>query len=156
MSCLKILLFIKTYITHSLRKEARLIEGLKNTEEKLPEGFEHASDNQIRFHTAEQKRPQQLHFGRRGGSRGIGQVIERPKDSKRTLSRLVGYFKMKKLLILLITSVLTVTITSLAAPALQGDGIDLIIQHSWSNLYRLLMVLLAVYLIHECFGTAGS
>lgn len=125
------------------------VAELKPVTEKLPKGFEHIPKESIRFHAAEDKRPQQVPFRRGGPGRNMGHAVEKPKEAKRTLSRLIGYFeKEKKLLVLLIIAVLIVTLTSLAAPALQGKGIDLITQHSWSRLYRLLIMLLAVYVVH--------
>jgi len=115
--------------------------------EKVPAGFECGSAGEAKYHTAEQERKQALNFGRRGGpGHNLGQVIEKPKQAQQTISRLIRYFGYeKKLLVLLIASVLIVTIASLFAPAMQGRAIDLITQHRWSSLYRLLAVLLAVY-----------
>lgn len=127
------------------------MEELKyKQQDEMPKGFEHPLTENIRFRAAgQQKAPQQLTFRRGGPRRGMAQVIEKPKEAKRTLSRLFGYFENeKKLLVLLILSVLIVTITSLAAPAIQGKSIDMITQHNWSRLYTLLTWLLAVYMVH--------
>lgn len=135
------------------------MEELKHNQNELPKGFENPLSGNIRFREAEQKSkaPQQLTFRRGGPGRNMGQVIEKPKEAKRTLSRLLGYFSNeKKLLILLITSVMIVTLTSLAAPALQGRGIDMITQHSWSRLYTLLLCLLVVYIVHVGCSLAQS
>ena len=124
------------------------MEELKCKREGMPKGFENSATDAVSFRAAEQKTTQQIPFRRGGPGRNMGQAIEKPKEAKRTLSRLLGYFgNEKKLLFLLIISVLIVTLTSLAAPALQGKGIDLITQHSWSRLYRLLLWLLAVYIV---------
>jgi ATP-binding cassette subfamily B protein len=122
---------------------------LRNKQKEMPKGFEHIPTSSIRFHAAEQKTAQQTPFRRGGPGRNMGQAVEKPKEARRTLSRLIGYFgNEKKLLVLLVISVLLVTLTSLAAPALQGSGIDMITQHSWSKLYKLLIGLIIVYLVH--------
>ncbi|MEA4890801.1 MAG: ABC transporter ATP-binding protein [Clostridiaceae bacterium] len=114
---------------------------------KIPAGFECGSASEAKYHTTESERKQTLNFGRRGGpGHNLGQVIEKPKQAQQTISRLIRYFGYeKKLLVLLIASVLLVTLASLIAPAMQGSAIDLITQHRWPSLYRLLAVLLAVY-----------
>ena len=54
-----------------------------------------------------------------------GQAVEKPKNPKETLGKLLRYFvKSKNLLFALLVVVLAVTITSLATPALQGEVID--------------------------------
>ena len=121
----------------------------KNMTNTIPKGFENKQSEEVKFRATKQKSQQQISFGRRGGHGQMGQAVEKPKDSKTTVYRLIGYFgSEKKLLTLLIISVLLVTITSLIAPAMQGNAIDLIAMHSWSSLYRLLVSLLIVYLIH--------
>ncbi len=115
--------------------------------EKMPAGFECGSASEAKYRTAESEKKQTMNFGRRGGpGHNMGQVVEKPKQAQQTISRLIRYFRYeKKLLVLLIASVLLVTVASLFAPAIQGSAIDLITQHQWPALYRLLAVLLAVY-----------
>ena len=91
--------------------------------------------------------PQQVSFGR-GGPNRRGQEVEKPKQASQTLKRLLQYFgKEKKLLLVLLSAVLFITLTSLLAPALQGVAIDCIAQRSWTPLPRLLLFLLITYLI---------
>lgn len=94
----------------------------------------------------------QVNFGR--GPRGgpgprFAQPVEKPKNAGHTLKRLTAYLQTeKKLMLGLFLSVVLVTLTSLAAPALQGDGIDRILDRAWSALGRTLLTLLAVYLVN--------
>lgn len=84
--------------------------------------------------------------GRRRGPGSMGQVVEKPKDASRTLMRLAQYLGSEKLLLLiLLVSVIMITITSLAAPALQGRGIDNILKKQWDSLPPLFAALLAIY-----------
>lgn len=70
----------------------------------------------------------QVNFGRgpRGGPGSrFAQPMEKPKNAGHALKRLTAYLQTeKKLMLGLFLSVVLVTLTSLAAPALQGDGID--------------------------------
>lgn len=90
--------------------------------------------------------------GRRRGPGSMGQVVEKPKDASRTLLRLTQYLGGEKLLLLiLLASVIMITVTSLAAPALQGRGIDNILKKQWDSLPPLFAVLLAVYFANALF-----
>ena len=125
-------------------------EKMTNEKEKLPKGFEGNSDTGMHFRSAEPQGPQNnVRFGGRGGGPGaLGRAIEKPKDVKKTLKRLLSYFSdSKKLLTLLMIAVIVVTLTSLAAPALQGDAIDGITLRKWGELPRLLLALLCVYIV---------
>ncbi|MDE7251870.1 MAG: ABC transporter ATP-binding protein/permease [Acetatifactor sp.] len=76
----------------------------------------------------------------------MGQVVEKPKDASHTLLRLTKYLGEERLLLLiLLASVIMVTLTALAAPALQGKGIDLILDRQWDGLSSVLIILLVVY-----------
>ncbi|MBE6551132.1 MAG: ABC transporter ATP-binding protein [Ruminococcaceae bacterium] len=87
-------------------------------------------------------------FGRRGPG-GMMQSVEKPKETKKTLSRLIKYFaKEKVLLITLFLAVALATLTSLFAPALQGNAIDTITNKSWDSLVPTLIMLLSVYIVH--------
>ncbi len=62
-----------------------------------------------------------------GGGRGPNVHKEKPKNTARTLKRLLGYIgKSKMLVILLIFIMIVVTVTDLAGPAMQGAAIDTI------------------------------
>jgi len=80
---------------------------------------------------AENKAPQQVHMGPPGrpgrgpGGPGMGMPKEKPKNSKKTLFRLLSYLgKSKALLIGVITMVLLVTLTQLIGPVLQREAFD--------------------------------
>lgn len=86
--------------------------------------------------------------GRRRGPQAMGQAVEKPKDASHTLRRLTRYLGSEKaLLLLLLAAVILVTLTALAAPALQGEGIDRILAGRWSGLRVVLLALLAVYIV---------
>ncbi|MBQ5800408.1 MAG: ABC transporter ATP-binding protein [Clostridia bacterium] len=119
-------------------------------EKELPEGFLHKADEKSLFKSADSPRPQNnLNFGRRGGGPGaMGRAVEKPKDAKKTLKRLLNYFaSSKKLLISLFCAVFFVTLASLAAPTLQGEAIDSIFDFEWNTLLYLLISLALVYLL---------
>lgn len=94
----------------------------------LPKGFEHKGTvSEAVYKKAEVRAaaPTQVSM-RRGPGRNTG-TVEHAHDAKGTVSRLLKYFRAsRKLLIALLASVCLVTLTSLWAPGLQGDGIDLI------------------------------
>ncbi len=71
--------------------------------------------------------PLRPHGGPGGGGRGPNINKEKPKNTGRTLKRLLGYIgKSKLLVILLIAIMVVVTVSDLAGPALQGAAIDTI------------------------------
>lgn len=115
----------------------------------LPEGFEAQGGEEFQFRSQEFKRnPPPINFGgRKRISSNMGRVVEKPKDASRTLLRLTKYLgEERMLLLILLASVVMVTLTALAAPALQGKGIDLILDRQWERLSSVLMILLVVYL----------
>jgi len=122
---------------------------MKQTEERLPEGFNAPTEEKIRYRKTEDKSAHP-NFMRRGGppSPNMGLPVEKPKQTKQTVSRLIKYFKNeKKLLVFLISAVLISTIVSLFAPALQGSAIDIILQGKWADLYGAVAALFAVYVL---------
>ena len=74
------------------------------------------------------------------------QTVEKPKNGKKTIGRLLQYFsdEKKKLLILLL-AVVVVVICSVTAPYLQSEAIDRIQDGRFSQLTTILLVMLAVY-----------
>lgn len=132
---------------------------MKQTEEKLPEGFNAPSDVEIKYRKAEHDKAANLNFMRRGGPPGpnMGLPVEKPKQTKQTVSRLIKYFKNeKKLLVFLISAVLTSTVVSLFAPALQGSAIDIILQGKWADLYGAVAALFAVYVLSTACSLVQS
>nr|HPR76609.1 ABC transporter transmembrane domain-containing protein [Oscillospiraceae bacterium] len=122
----------------------------KHNPGEVPAGFEHTQTSEASYRKVEQKKTQQMEFGPRGGpGRNMGQTIEKPKAVQKTISRLLKYFENeKKLLWLLVISVVAATLASLAAPAMQGDAIDRITKLEWSGFGQLLIVLLIVYFVY--------
>lgn len=97
--------------------------------------------------------------GRPGGGpgRGMGQAVEHAENAKATLKRLIKYFKAsKRLLVLLMISVVCVTAAGLFAPALQGSSIDAIKDRAWDLLWTVVACLLGVYLLNVVFNLAQS
>ena len=82
----------------------------------------------------------------------MGQAVEKPKDTQGTLKRLLSYFVQTKGLFLgLMGTVLLVTITSLASPALQGQVIDALKERTWGQFRLLLGWLLVSFLLNVTF-----
>ena len=127
---------------------------------KLPEGFDREPDNhEVKFKTERKDgMPGGPGFrGGRGGPRGMAATVEKPADIKKTLSRLLKYFRQaKKILLGLMIAVVCVTIAALFSPALQGEAIDHITNQNWNGLYRCVMWLAIVYILNIGFGLAQS
>jgi len=127
-----------------------------------PKGFENRPERGDTVYKAgpqKQNVPTALNFrGRPGGpGRGMGQTVEHAENVGATLKRLLKYFKKsKKLLILLLISVVFVTVAGLFAPALQGKAIDTIKDRAWDTLTTCVIFLLAVYLVNILFTLSQS
>lgn len=116
----------------------------------LPPGFEAGGADTFQYHSQEagQSAPSVNFGGRKRGPGSMGQAVEKPKDTSHTLRRLIRYLANEKILLMtLLSAVILVTLTALAAPALQGEGIDLILAGRWERLMTLLLILLGVYLV---------
>ena len=121
----------------------------------LPKGFEKPSNEERGF--KQRKQNAGPGPGMRRGPGGMGQMVEKPKDIKKTLGRLIEYFKRSsKLLIILVSVIIAVTLTSLVSPAIQGSAIDAIKNKEWDIFYRLLVWLLLSYGIHVLFSLFQS
>ena len=133
-----------------------------NSVKRPPEGFENRpepGENIYKQNPNKQSEPATINFrGRPGGpGRGMGQTVEHAENVTGTLRRLLQYFKKtKKLLVLLLVSVVFVTLTGLLAPALQGASIDIIKEKAWNTLYSYVIMLLAVYAVNVLFTLAQS
>ncbi|MCD8396221.1 MAG: ABC transporter ATP-binding protein/permease [Lachnospiraceae bacterium] len=87
----------------------------------------------------------------------MGQDVEKPKKMRETIGRLVDYFiQSKNLLLGLLLAVVAVTVTSLAAPALQGQAIDAITERSWQEFRTILLWLLLVFVANSLFSLAQT
>ncbi len=91
------------------------------------------------------------------GPGGMAQIVEKPKDVRKTIARLSHYFKRSsRLVIMLIMVVITVTLSSLITPAIQGSAIDSIKDQNWSLLYNLILWLAVSYGVNILFSLFQS
>ncbi|MBQ9886887.1 MAG: ABC transporter ATP-binding protein [Lachnospiraceae bacterium] len=98
------------------------------------------SDTQVKSSVAQQG------FARR---RGMGAPVEKPKDGKRTLRRLVGYFKPEvKYVAALAAVVVIAVVASVTAPSMLSRAINHLVEGSFSKIPWVLAIMLAVYIIH--------
>lgn len=80
---------------------------------------------------------------------GSRQAVEKPKEGKKTLGRLIKYFaKEKYMLIELLLAVCVVVACSVYAPGLQSQAIDRITEGAFSKLPVILLEMLVLYGIH--------
>ena len=126
--------------------------------QNLPAGFEKKPEpgsNVYKTSAPKQNAPT-VNF--RGRPRvGMGQKVQHAENVSGTMARLMQYFAhAKKLLILLLISVVCVTLAGLAAPSLQGSAIDAIKDRAWDTLRECAIVLLIVYLVNVVFTLAQS
>lgn len=127
--------------------------------ENLPKGFENKEHTEAQFKGMKEKSAPNGSTMRRGpgGPGAMGKMVEKPKDLKKTVSRLLSYFKKSsKLVFLLIAVVVSVTLTSLITPAIQGSSIDAIKNGEWHLLFSLLIWLLIAYGVHTLFSLFQS
>ncbi len=87
-------------------------------------------------------------FGR--GRRGMtGAPVEKPKEGKKTLLRLISYFRPEKTYVFLLAFVVLLAVTaSVVAPSLQSQAIDGLVRADFDSIPRILAFMLLVYLIH--------
>ena len=100
----------------------------------------------------EQSRQAQMNnykaFGRRPGNRNL--TVEKAKDKKGTLKRLIAYFAAEKAMIIgLLAAVIVVVICSVYAPKLQSNAIDIIASGRFKELTTILITMVVVYIIHS-------
>ena len=86
---------------------------------------------------------------RTGGRGNLGARGEKPKEGKKTLSRLISYFRPeKKYVILLAAAVVLAVSASVIAPSLQSSAIDSLVIGAFEEIPRILGLMLLAYLIH--------
>lgn len=100
----------------------------------------------------EQSRQAQMNnykaFGRRPGNRNL--TVEKARDKKGTLKRLIAYFAAEKAMIIgLLAAVIVVVICSVYAPKLQSNAIDIIASGRFKELTPILITMVVVYIIHS-------
>ena len=100
---------------------------------------------------SKQESRQQSPMGMMGRGRGPGNMgapVEKATDRKKTLGRLAKYFAdEKKTLILLFIMVGITVVLNILAPALLSNSIDAITMREFSRVPRILITMVAVYLI---------
>ena len=98
----------------------------------------------------EQSRQAQMNnykaFGRRPGNRNL--TVEKAKDKKGTLKRLIAYFAAEKAMIIGLLAAVVV-ICSVYAPKLQSNAIDIIASGRFKELTPILITMVVVYIIHS-------
>lgn len=101
---------------------------------------------------SENKRPAEMPMIRLGGRRGPGQgmqPVEKAKDGKGTLKRLLHFFsKERKMVAMLLVVVVIMVICSVYAPKLQSNAIDVIAGHTFEKVKNILFVMAGVYLLY--------
>lgn len=100
----------------------------------------------------EQSRQAQMNnykaFGRRPGNRNL--TVEKAKDKKGTLKRMIAYFAAEKAMIIgLLAAFIVVVICSVYAPKLQSNAIDIIASGRFKELTPILITMVVVYIIHS-------
>ncbi len=86
------------------------------------------------------------------GKRNV-QEVEKAKDGKKTLKRLLSYFvKEEHMLVILMTAVCFVVVCSVVAPGLQSEAIDRISEGEFQKLPKILFTMLFMYGVH-CVAT---
>ena len=102
---------------------------------------------------AEQKEQSMSNYKVPGMRGPRNRQTEKPKDGRKTLKRLVGYFAdERKIVLFLLGVVFVVVIASVYAPRLQSDAIDSISQGKFGQLPEILAIMLVVYGI-QSLGT---
>ncbi len=85
---------------------------------------------------------------RRGPARGMLQVVEKPKDTKKTMAKLLRYFAHERNMVLgLMTIVVIMVASSVTAPKLQSGAIDQLTVGNFHDLPGTLLCMIFVYAI---------
>ena len=84
------------------------------------------------------------------GPRNRGREVEKPKEGRKTLRRLLTYFgKELKMMIALLAAVFIIVICSVYAPRLQSNAIDYIAAGQFSMLTPVLLTMIGLYLVNS-------
>lgn len=84
------------------------------------------------------------------GPRNRGREVEKPKEGRKTLKRLLTYFgKELKMMIALLAAVFIIVICSVYAPRLQSNAIDYIASGQFSMLTPVLLMMTGLYLVNS-------
>ncbi len=87
---------------------------------------------------------------RPGGGRGrMGAPVEKPKEGKKTFSRLIGYFAPERKYVILLALVVVLGVAvGVIAPSLQSSAIDGLAGKRFDEIPRILGLMLLAYVIH--------
>jgi ATP-binding cassette subfamily B protein len=108
---------------------------------------------------AQPQQQQMVRFGGRpgGGPRGMMREVEKPKNMKNILRRLLVYFRTEKtILLMLFICVVVVSLSTLAGPSMQGSAIDSIFNKEFGVLPVLLLAMLGIYAVNTAFMLGQS
>ena len=83
------------------------------------------------------------------GPRNLGAPVEKPKEGKKALGRLISYFKPEiKYVIFLALTVILAVAANVTAPGMQSTAIDHVVSGNFGEIPHILGIMLLVYLIH--------
>ncbi len=86
-------------------------------------------------------------FGRGPGR--FGAPVEKAENSRKTLKRLLSYFRSERLYVIVMSvTVLISVLASVLAPSFQSRSIDRIVSGRYSAVPRVLLIMLILYVIH--------
>ena len=90
---------------------------------------------------------------RRGPGGPMGRMmmtVEKPKEGKKTILRLIRYFKREKYMVIALMAVVVFhVLCSVYAPKLQSQAIDEITNHNFGVLPSILVIMLIVYVLNS-------
>ena len=132
----------------------------KNKRIAIDEGFITAKDlNEIakmsidvKAAKTETKKGPQMNFAGRGGPRSfVGG--EKAKDGKKTIGRLLSYFKSEvKIVVTLFIAIVIMVTCQVITPRLQSSAIDYIDERLFSELPNILLVMIIMFLVLSLFN----
>ena len=132
----------------------------KNKRIAIDEGFITAKDlNEIakmsidvKAAKADTKKGPQMNFAGRGGPRSfVGG--EKAKDGKKTIGRLLSYFKSEvKIVVTLFIAIVVMVTCQVITPRLQSSAIDYIDDRLFSKLPNVLLIMIIMFLILSLFN----
>lgn len=98
---------------------------------------------------AEKYEAKSVQQGFRRGPGNFGAPVEKPQDAKKTIRRLLGYFRAEMPVVAVMSvTVLISVLASVFAPSFQSQAIDKIVSAEYGLLPRLLGIMLVLYIIH--------
>ena len=87
-----------------------------------------------------------MNISMRRGPRNMGAPVEKPKEGRHTLRRLIAYFRSERKVVLLLLLIVSVSVLlQVAAPALLSRAIDSITMRQFDRVPGILAIMAAVY-----------